>query len=767
VTVATPGALDGVRVVDLTVGIAGPLAAMLLADFGAEVVKVEGPLGDPARTKPGFAMWNRSKSSVVVDPGSKADRVVLETMLTGADVCVSNGLDGPVPAVTGADVARAANPGLVYLSMPAFLGAARWPGDGESLGLLWALAGLSLRQSSFEGGPIDPVFPYPLYLQAAWAAAGAVAALYERDRSGHGQIVTVGGMHAAAVAATSSLVIDPDVPEVPANAGPGGPHPMYTRYRCSDGVWIFLATLTPKFQRAALDVLGFQELLEDERIGGRLDAMLVAANRHWVRQRFTDAFASRTSDEWMHALRAADVPVGPVQTRDGWLDSPLLIPVGARVELEDPERGTVAMPGTPINLVATPARIGRPAPSLGGGRPDWSRRPRPAGTPTSGRPPLAGLRVLDLGTILAGPYAGTLLAELGADVIKVEVPAGDSWRERGMPYIRGQRGVAIDLRSPGGRRAFQALVRTADVVIDNYRAGVLRRLGIDYETLASLKSDIISVSITGFGEDSPFAGEPAFDPLLQARSGMMAAQGGDDEPVLLTVAVNDVTTAALSVLGTLLALVHRRRTGLGQKVWLSLAGTSTYAQCEELLGLPGRSGPVLGGRDFRGPSAWDRYYATADGWLRLEVPDRSSAGLRRAGVLDGAEPDDERELEVRLAGAFAGLGRDEAVDRLHAAGVRAAPARTLAELLADAEVEHAEVFDHLALGDTIVAVPGRYLRFSRSQHHESLRPPGVGEHTEEVLAEAGLDAAEIAELVSSGAVLQGSPMAYRRQVSYR
>ena len=366
--------------------------------------------------------------------------------------------------------------------------------------------------------------------------------------------------------------------------------------------------------------------------------MLLGSNRDWVRQRFTEAFAGRTSEEWMRDLRAADVPVGPVQPRDGWLDSPLLASIGARVEVEDPERGTVAMPATPVNLVATPARIRQPAPRLGGTAPEWPARPAPEGPAPVGQPPLAGVRVLDLGTILAGPYAGTLLAELGADVIKVEVPTGDSWRERGMPYIRGQRGLAVDLRSPGGRQAFQALVGTADVVIDNYRAGVLNRLGIDYETLRTIKPDVISVSITGFGEDSPFAGEPAFDPLLQARSGMMAAQGGDDEPVVLTVAVNDVTTAALAVLGTLLALLHRRRAGVGQKVWLSLAGTSTYAQCEELLGVAGRSGPLSGGRDFRGPSAWDRFYATADGWVRLQVPDRSAAGLRAAGLLDGPEP---------------------------------------------------------------------------------------------------------------------------------
>jgi len=122
---------------------------------------------------------------------------------------------------------------------------------------------------------------------------------------------------------------------------------------------------------------------------------------------------------------------------------------------------------------------------------------------------------------------------------------------------------------------------------------------------------------------------------------------------------------------------------------------------------------------------------------------------------------------AELTRAFAALSRDEAVDRLHAAGVPAAPARRLAELVADAEVEHWELFDRLAVADTSVLVPGRYVGFSRSEHHESLRPPGVGEHTAAVLAEAGLAEAEIAELVATGAVVQGGPMTYRRQITYR
>ncbi len=571
------------------------------------------------------------------------------------------------------------------------------------------------------------------------------------------------------VASSASLAIDPKAPEIKASYGPGGPHPMYTRYRCADGEWLFMATLTTKFQHNAIAVLGLSDVLEDERIGGRVEAMLLPANRSWVRQRFVDTFASRTSEEWFAVMREADVPVGPVLERDDWLDSDRVAAVGMRVELDDPERGRVVMPANHINLAGTPAVIGPPAPKLGqhiGAGSEWGPRAEGSERSTDKAAPLAGVRVLDLGTILAGPYAGTLLAELGAEVIKVETPSGDSWRERGMVYIRGQRGVAIDLRAERGLEAFHALVRSADIVLDNYRAGVLGRLKIDHDRLAKVRPDVITVSITGFGDAGPFSGEPAFDPLLQARSGMMSAQGGDSEPVLMTVAVNDVVTAASAVLGALLALFHRGRSGEGQHVWLSLAGTAAMAQSEEVLQMPGRAAPLVGGRDFLGPGPLDRSYATADGWVRVQAGPDSLAALRDAGLLQ-RDPSDDDELAGLLGESLSLLDRDEAVARLSAAGIPAAAVRRLSEVASDPEYGRAEVFNELQREDGPTLAPGRYARFSRTQHHETLTPPGVGEHTAEVLAEVGYSPAEIDALAAEGAIGLGSPMVLRTMVAYR
>ena len=224
------------------------------------------------------------------------------------------------------------------------------------------------------------------------------------------------------------------------------------------------------------------------------------------------------------------------------------------------------------------------------------------------------MRVLDLGTILAGPFAGHLLAELGADVIKVEPPGGDTFRQTGFIYNRGMRSIAVDLRATEGKEIFYDLVRSADVVIDNYRPGVLRRLRIDYDSLAAVNPGIITLSITGFGEGGPLALQPGFDPILQGMSGMMIAQGGDSEPVFLTVAVNDVTGGAMTAAAACLALYNRAVRGSGQRGRTSLDALAAFMQSGELTSSGGRtpgSGGVIPGAFGAEPAVRDAGWVAA------------------------------------------------------------------------------------------------------------------------------------------------------------
>jgi crotonobetainyl-CoA:carnitine CoA-transferase CaiB-like acyl-CoA transferase len=758
-----PGALHGIRVVEIATGIAGPMAAMLLADLGADVVQLEPPGGDPDRSRPGFAMWARGKTSVTLDPDEEQGRERARDLLHAADVCVA------VPEVAdrwgvSAQAATAGNARLVYLSVTPYLDTAPWAGGHESNSLLSAAMGGSLRQSSHGGGPVDPVYPHLLYIQAIWAACCATAALVEREESGHGQVVTVGGVHAAMAASPLQMVVRPGVPDPDSAVGPGGHSLTYTRYRCADGRWLFLAALLPKFQKMALEVLGFTDLLDQAAVAG-LDAVVGPARRAELRPRFAAAFAGKDCADWETAFKAAGCPVAPLAEREHWLDHPQITAIGMAATVDDPDRGAIMMPGNPICLSATPARQPGPAPRLRSqaeGVPDWPRQPSPENDPVRCPGPLTGTRVLDAGVVLAGPYAGTLLAELGADVVKVEIPDGDSFRRQGFPYIRGQRGLALDLRSEAGRALFHQLARTADVVVDNYRPGVAHRLGVSYEQLREIKPDIISMSISAFGDSGPLRDEAGFDTVLQAMSGIMIAQGGGGEPVLLTLAVNDTAAALLTALGACAALFCRRRTGSGQRGSVSLAGASALMQCEELIRIEGRQAPQRGGPDFRGPGTCDRFYRTSDGWIRIQA-ESPAAVAALAGLAGPQAP-----LGAALERYFAARSSAEAQAELDAAQVPAATARRSSELVTDPMLARWSVHHQISAGTgSDLHVSGRMASFSRTQRADALVPPGVGEHSLEILTEAGLSEQEVVRLIEAGVVRSGEPMTIAAVAPYR
>src|SRR5690606_17110240 len=514
-------------------------------------------------------------AGVGVEPGGPGPEV---------DVVVT---DGPLPE----GVVLASR--TIHLDLPAFLPGAGWPLDVESEALLEALLGAALRQHSNEPGPVDSIVPVIPVVHGIWAAAVVVAALIERERSGRGQAVTVSGAQAGMVAFCAGLEIDERAPGTASAGGDGGGRvPFYRTYRCGDGRWLFLASLTPRFSEIAFEVLGVTHLYDDPRLGGRgRAAMIEPDNLGWVTETVAAAFATAGRDEWLERLHDAGCPAGPVLDRDDWLDHPQLAAIGMRGEVDDPVHGHVVMPGFPIELARTPGRVRGPAPAHVPDLPvDWHDDPWPLPAPTDdgggdpgagARPggPLADVTVLDLGAIIAGPYAGSLLAELGADVVKVEPPTGDSFRGPGFgAYNKGQRSLAIDLRRPEGRAVLLSLARSADAVIDNYRPGVLGRLGLDVDDLAEVNPAIVSLSVTGFGDHGPLGAEAGFDPVLQAMSGMMAAQGGDGPPVFFSIPINDVTTAATAALGTVVGVLHARRCGEGQKVTTSLAASSALVQ---------------------------------------------------------------------------------------------------------------------------------------------------------------------------------------------
>ncbi|MWA01581.1 CoA transferase [Actinomadura sp. LD22] len=755
--------LAGVRVVELGTGSIAPIVGMLLADHGADVVRFGGP--PVGALSPQEAFRHRSKR-LVASPPTPEEAAVL---LGAADLCVA-GPGGGIDSERRDTILRE-NPRLVWLDLPLWDGPAPW-GDVESHGLLAAWTGMAARQTSFSGDPVEPVYDLLFSSHAAWAAACAVACLVERERSGFGQRVTVSAAHGMLLPLIGVLSVDADIPDPSTAIGSFGRHPTYTVFECGDGRWLACGALGSKFERAILNVLGIESILDDPRLGGGTASYSAPDVFAWVRSEVAAAFRTRDCDDWVERISAAGIPCGPVGHRDDWLDRPQVAALGERVELAVPGLGTLTMPGTPNHL---PSSAGAPvaAPrAVELGEVGWTPRPAPAVTgPAPLRPgPLAGIRILNTGSFVAGPYSGSLMAELGAEVVKLEPTGGDPFRQTGFMYSRGMRSIAIDLASAEGREILDDLAGTCDVVICSLRPGAERKLGLDHETLASRRPDIITTGISGFGEVGPQAGRPGVDMVLQAMSGMMRAQGGDDEPVVNTLAITDFNAAALTCLGAVLALYHRAQTGGGQHIWTSLADVATYTQGAGLVKLDGKPVSTLnGGRDYKGTGCADRYYRVADGWLRVAGRDRDALDPDEL-IAAGIDVDKElfaRDRVAAVASALADLGAKEAADRLARAGLAAVPARRVTEVLRDPLLLASGRIEVRAGEEgTVFTAPGRYAAFGRTALSGHLVTPGAGQHTRALLAEL-YPAERIEELLRAGVVEAGAPMPQRLGAVYR
>lgn len=733
------------RVVDLTDGLAGPVAGMLLADMGADVVKVHAPGRWPSDQQPGLHMWDRGKRSVVADRSSQGDMLALDRLVRSADVVLVGTGGGTVGYD---DLAKRRHvpgqPALWVVLPPYLLGETPWTGDRESAGLLFAWLGHAWSQSSYEDVPVDCTYPVALYMQGIWAATVAVA-LLTGQRLGRrvAPLAIAGGAHGGQLVSPGGFAARRDDLHVHRSGGPGGALPNYRCYRCADGSWLFLGAFTTAFIERGFRAIGASWLLDDPRLGGDPAGVRLPGNLVWISQELDKVFATRPRQQWLELLTAADVPVAAVAEPGHWLDHAQVQALGLRAAVRNDSGQDVVMPGPLIGLSHTPVTAGHPAttrpPVITNLAVDW--RPRPVGRIREDRPdaaelPLSGLRVLDLGTIIAGPYVATLLGELGADVVKVErPPAGDEFRiahgGRGgvgfSVYNRDQRSIVVDLRADRGREIFRRLVASADVVADNYRAGVLDRLGIRHDQLLAINPLVTSVSISAFGEAGPLGRKPGFDPVIQALSGIMRAQGGPDEnnsPVFLTVPINDVLAAGLGALGACAALFARTAVGSGQLVSVTLCASACLLQSEYLVRADGTGRAPMGGRDFAGPAPLDSLHRTADGWVRLAA--------NRADL--------EATAADALVASLHNMPTAEAIRQAAAIGIPAVRARQAPELASDDQLIRHGLLAVLAQDDAGVARvgPGRWLEMPGLTIGPPREAPELGEQSEAILAEIGL-----------------------------
>jgi len=374
--------------------------------------------------------------------------------------------------------------------------------------------------------------------------------------------------------------------------------------------------------------------------------------------------------------------------------------------------------------------------------------------------PLQGIRVVDCSGYIAGAYAGMMLADLGASVVKVEPLEGEAFRELPGFYAwnRGKQSMALNLKSPDGIAVVEKLVRAGDVFLENMRPGVADRLGLGYPRLAEINPRLVYCSVTAFGSSGPYVDRPGFDPLLQAMSGMMALQGYGGPPQYLRIAVTDYYTASLAAQAMLTGLFVRERTGRGQRVETSLLHGALSFQSGNTVEYAGKP------TGFR-PSPTYRLYEAGDReWFFLACGNQSFwVKLCKALGLDelAHDPrfaswmlrnDNASALMPVLEERFHGKPRGHWLALLAEHDIPAAPVQPLTEFMAtDPAVRHHDLvreYDHPELG--ALRMLGQPIVFSDTPARDPGRPPMLGEHTDAILRELRYDDAAIADLRSRG-----------------
>jgi len=397
--------------------------------------------------------------------------------------------------------------------------------------------------------------------------------------------------------------------------------------------------------------------------------------------------------------------------------------------------------------------------------------------------PLEGITVLDMSRVLAGPWAGQLLADLGARVIKIEHPErGDDTRSWGPPWLaegdsleqvaayylcanRGKQSLAVDIATEEGQSLIHRLAEGADILLENFKVGGLEKYGLDYASLQALNPRLIGCSITGFGQEGPYAHRAGYDFMIQAMGGLMSLGGEPGGmPMKTGVAITDVMTGLYATVGVLAALQERQRTGVGRHVDVALLDVQVATLANQALNalVSGRN-PERHGNAHPNIVPYQAF-ACADGHLVLTVSNDAQFArfARLLGHPEWAEDPayatnaarvGNREVLVPLIQAILMTrGRDEWLAELEARGIPAGPINTLTEVFDDPQVQHRMMRRTLMRGALEVPQVGNPLRFDGESATSEVAPPRLGQDSDAILAEVGLSPDDIARLRRAGVV---------------
>ncbi len=770
------GPLQGIAIVDLGLGPVTGLATMVLADFGADVIKVEPPGGDPFLAMPSSRAWMRGKSTLEVDlDDPRALQDVRSLIVDGADAVVTTlgrerrqalGLDYATLSETRSDLVYGVVSGFGedgpyrdYAAVEAVVAA--------KFGRMMSLEGVAHRR-----GPCYAAVQVATHAASQAVAMAVLGSLCGRRTSGRGFVFDtsllrgllpqdVSGVQTTHLRERGIL----SAPETATDPVTVMPRLYYHSARTKDGRWIQFGNLLPHLHQNFLAVAGLDGRSPDAG-SGDLEAF---------RNLMLKTMESASLDEWMEKfVRHGGVAAHPYQTTQAAMDDPDIVANGHVVTIDG-----VAQLGPIAELTETPATIGGAPRRIdfgrarelfgifgeGKGRGDSNGRGRRSSVAPASRRPLEGVTVIEAATIIAVPLGTSTLADMGARIIKFEPPGGDPFREMmvGAGAARcntGKESICLDLKSPQAREIASRLVEKADILVHNYRPGVPERLGLDYDTLARVKPDLVYLASNGYGRKGPGARRPSTHPIPGAALGGVVWQMGGlptDAPLALDelrevtralFRANDTNpdpnTSMVVATAAVLGLLAREMTGKGQQVFLDMFGANAYANWDDFVSYPGKPERPRVDKGSLGLSPWCRLYECRSGWVFLHAEDDDAR--TRLGANDEAEletmfrTDDADAWEARLNGDGIACVRADA--HWPAEFLLRDPHAQVEELVVTA--------DHAQWGD--YKRQGPLVRFERGGCY-----PGAclaGEHSVQLLEELGLASEVIDRLLDDGVVAQ-------------
>ena len=771
------GLLETLRVLDVG-GAESDAVSRLFADLGADVLKIEPPPGSPARrglpsvagASIAFALNNANKRTAVLDPDSAGDRDRFIELAGSADIVVDGGNPAGAAAF-GTSCAALADQfaHLVALSVTDFGTKGPYASWRATDPVLYAMSTALSRTGPTAGTPVLPPAGVASATAAAQAAWAALAAYYHRLRCGAGEYIDLSRFEAVVQGLDPPFGSEGQAAIGLKRSGElwrGRPRnqQIYPIFRCKNG-YVRICLLSARQWRGMFAWLGEPEQFADPKFDSI--AARYAASRE-LNVAIADLVAAQTMDDLVAEGQRRGVPIAAVLTPAETLSSQHFRAVGALADVEVAAGAGVSVPVGPFVVDGEHVGYARPARSVGADEAAWATR-RPVASSASGTAgrPFDGMRILDLGVIVAGGELGRLFADLGAEVIKIEsatypdglrqTPPGQVMSRSWALTHRNEYGLGLDLRHPSGAELFEKLVAGADAVFANFKPGTLASLGFSYERLRELNPSVVLAESSAFGATGPWSARMGYGPLVRATTGVTWLWTSEDAPqgsfYDATTIFPDHVSARITAIATLAAVIGRDHTGTGAHVHISQAEAAVNQLATAYVAEAARAARLSVADD---PAVHAVYPCDGDDeWCVISLRSDADRVALAAAMDRDALPRDRAELIAAVSEWTSSRDKTAVAEALQHAGLPAAPMNRAVDVLADPQITFRRVFSEMThpLFDAPMPTetgPAPYLHIPPAE----LRPaPMPGEHTREICQKLlALDADEIERLIAEGAL---------------